>query len=170
MQQHQPRISPHYDDDFFAWTQHQANLLRTITRLRVELPAELDLDHVAEEIESLGSAELNAVKSLIRQIMVHLIKAASDPRADALAHWRTEATTFHIDMLDHYLPSMRQLLDMDQLWKRARLIADLKLNEQGLEIGAAIPEDSPFSLEDMTAAEFKYDEALKKLSLTQAAG
>ena len=102
MQQHQPRISPHYDDDFFAWTQHQAKLLRTLARLRAELPAELDLDHVAEEIESLGSAELNAVKSLIRQVLVHLIKAASDPEADAFAHWRAEATNFSLDLPDRY--------------------------------------------------------------------
>ena len=30
MQQHHPDISPGYDEDFFAWTRHQAELLRAV--------------------------------------------------------------------------------------------------------------------------------------------
>ena len=84
MQQHKPH-APGYDEDYFAWTQHQAKLLRTLEELRPERPVGLDLAHLAEEIEGLGSADLNTVKSLIRQVMVHLIKAASDPQARGFA-------------------------------------------------------------------------------------
>ena len=59
MGQHRTAAPPDYDSDFFAWTQHQAKLLRALRRWPAEIPAELDLDRVAEEIEDLGSAELN---------------------------------------------------------------------------------------------------------------
>jgi Domain of unknown function DUF29 len=43
-----------YDEDFYAWTQQQAALLRRLP------PAgnELDLEHIAEEIEDLGRGSL----------------------------------------------------------------------------------------------------------------
>ena len=56
MQQHHPNISPGYDEDFFAWTRHQAELLRAVRSRGADLPAGIDLDHLAEEIEDLGKA------------------------------------------------------------------------------------------------------------------
>jgi len=52
-----------YDEDFYAWTQHQAALLRRLS------PAgnELDLEHIAEEIEDLGRSDLRAARSLCQR-------------------------------------------------------------------------------------------------------
>ena len=161
--QQRPHIAPDYDEDFFAWTRHQAKLLRTLDRRRPDLPAGLDLKQVAEEIQDLGSAELNSVKSLIRQILVHLIKGASEPASTALGHWRTEATTFHFDMLDAYTPSMRRLIDMEKLWGRALKLADLGLSEHGSSGSAEVPAECPFSVEDLVAEEFSFDAALERL-------
>jgi hypothetical protein len=48
-----------YDEDFYAWTQQQAALLR-----RLPPPGnELDLEHIAEEIEDLGRSDLRAARS-----------------------------------------------------------------------------------------------------------
>jgi hypothetical protein len=59
-----------YDDDFFAWTQQQAELLR-----RLAPPGnELDLEHIAEEIEDLGRSDLRAARSLCQHIIEHLLK------------------------------------------------------------------------------------------------
>ena len=54
---------PRYDDDFYAWTQHQAEVLRSlhVTDNR------FDREHVAEEIEDLGKSERDAVRSQIRR-------------------------------------------------------------------------------------------------------
>jgi hypothetical protein len=41
-----------YEEDFYAWTQQQAQALR---RLRVG-DNDLDIEHIAEEIEDLGRA------------------------------------------------------------------------------------------------------------------
>jgi hypothetical protein len=163
MGEHRTQRAPDYKEDFFAWSQHQAKLLRTFRRWGADFPSGLDLDQIAEEIESLGSAELNSVKSLIRQILMHLIKAASDPASEALAHWRAEAAAFHSDMLDHYAPSMRQLIDMQLLWQRAKPVADLRLREYGSRVGEGIPEQCPYALKEIVAESFDFDEAVARL-------
>ena len=44
-----------YETDFYAWTRRQAQELRRLKALRLNV--EVDLDHVAEEIEDLGTSE-----------------------------------------------------------------------------------------------------------------
>ena len=52
-----------YEQDFYAWTRDQAATLRAWPeRLR---PNALDIEHLAEEIENLGSSQRNAVQSLL---------------------------------------------------------------------------------------------------------
>ncbi len=74
------RNGPSYEDDFYAWTQHQAGVLRSL-RTRDN---RLDREHVAEEIEDLGKNERDAVRSQVRRIVEHLLKLdfsrARDPR------------------------------------------------------------------------------------------
>jgi hypothetical protein len=60
-----------YDDDFYAWTQEQAELLRRGPAGANRLDAEL----VAEEIEDLGRSELHAAQSLCEHIVEHLLQA-----------------------------------------------------------------------------------------------
>ena len=66
---------PDYDEDFYAWTQYQAEVLRS-------MPCDdnrFDREHVAEEIEDLGKSERDAVRSQVRRILVHLLKLALFP-------------------------------------------------------------------------------------------
>jgi Domain of unknown function DUF29 len=76
---------PRYDDDFYAWTQHQAEVLREMD----VADNRFDREHVAEEIEDLGKSERDAVRSQIRRIIEHLLKlgywAAEPPRFDWMA-------------------------------------------------------------------------------------
>src|SRR5262249_35241746 len=59
-----------YEEDFYAWTQQQAGLLR---RLPV-ISNELDVEHIAEEIEDLGRGDLRTAQSLCEQIVEHFSK------------------------------------------------------------------------------------------------
>jgi hypothetical protein len=72
------RSSELYEQDLCAWSEVQADLLR---RRRF---AELDLEHVVEEIEDVGGSLYREVRSRIRTIIEHLLKlehsAATDPR------------------------------------------------------------------------------------------
>ena len=56
-----------YATDFYAWTRHQAQAIRRLKELR--LNAELDLDHVAEEIEDLGVSQRDACRSQVERIL-----------------------------------------------------------------------------------------------------
>lgn len=70
-----------YDTDFVEWTAHNAELLR---HGRFE---EVDLEHVAEEIEDLGKRDLLAVRSQLRRMLTHSIKQKIQPERDG-ASWR----------------------------------------------------------------------------------
>jgi hypothetical protein len=64
-----------YDQDFFAWTQHQAELLRSGQL------AELDIDNLVEEIESLGRQERQELRNRLGVLLGHLLKWHYQPAA-----------------------------------------------------------------------------------------
>ena len=61
---------PRYHDDFYAWTQYQAEVLRTMA----VADDRFDRENVVEEIETLGRSERDAVRSQVRRIIEHLLK------------------------------------------------------------------------------------------------
>jgi hypothetical protein len=66
--------STSYDSDFYAWTQEQAKLLR-----QGQIKG-LDLENLAEEIESLGKRDFRAFVSAIRLLTQHLLKWQYQPK------------------------------------------------------------------------------------------
>jgi hypothetical protein len=64
---------PHYDEDFYAWTQHQAALLRE------EHWQDLDYPNLAEEIESLGKREQHELEHRLMRLLQHLLKWQYQP-------------------------------------------------------------------------------------------
>jgi hypothetical protein len=62
-----------YEDDFFAWANQQAALLRA-----GQLPA-ADIEHIAEEIESMGKAEKRELVSRLTVLLLHLLKWQFQP-------------------------------------------------------------------------------------------
>ncbi|TCZ65890.1 DUF29 domain-containing protein [Roseicella aquatilis] len=96
-----------YDRDFYAWTQDQAALLRAWPEaLR---PNALDIAHLAEEVEDLGGSQRSAVKNLIRQILVHLLKLHFHPDPLPRSHWQHEINEFRsqLDEVFEDSPSLR---------------------------------------------------------------
>ena len=62
-----------YEADFYGWTQEQASLLRT-GRL-----AELDVEHLIEEIESIGRSERRQLTNRFELLLMHLLKWQHQP-------------------------------------------------------------------------------------------
>jgi hypothetical protein len=62
-----------YEQDFYAWTQEQAALLRQ------GAVHALDLANLAEEIESLGISQKHALASHLRNLVMHLLKWQYQP-------------------------------------------------------------------------------------------
>ena len=68
-----------YKDDFYAWTRNQASALRRLADERWNGP--LDLLHLAEEVEDLGSEQQWAVESQLERILEHLLKLEHSPNS-----------------------------------------------------------------------------------------
>jgi len=62
-----------YDQDFFEWTAHNAQLLRE-GRL-----SEADIEHIAEEIEDMGKRDQRLVRNRIKVLLTHLLKWKAQP-------------------------------------------------------------------------------------------
>ena len=62
-----------YDRDFYGWANEQAGLLRA-GRL-----SEADIDHIAEEIESMGKSERNQLTNRLAVLLAHLLKWQFQP-------------------------------------------------------------------------------------------
>ncbi|PSR17914.1 DUF29 domain-containing protein [filamentous cyanobacterium CCP3] len=64
-----------YDQDFYGWTQRQVDLLRA-GRWN-----ELDIENLAEEIESLGRQERQELRNWLGVLLGHLLKWHYQPEA-----------------------------------------------------------------------------------------
>ena len=116
---------PRYDDDFYAWTQHQAKVLR-------EMPAtdnRFDREHVAEELEDLGKSERDAVRSQIRRIIEHLLKLAHSPAAPPRFAWMETIIDARQSLSDKMSPTLRRDAEtsLGKLYTHARKRAEASL-------------------------------------------
>jgi hypothetical protein len=64
---------PLYERDFFAWANQQASLLRAGQF------AQADVEHIAEEIESMGRSEKRELLSRLAILLMHLLKWQAQP-------------------------------------------------------------------------------------------
>ena len=139
---------PRYDDDFYAWTQHQAEVLRSLP----VTDNRFDREHVAEEIEDLGKSERDAVRSQIRRILEHLLKLAHSPAEPPRFDWMGTILDARQSLADKISPTLcrdaKQVLD--KLYADARKRAEASLQEHG-EPGPAeaLPQICPYSLDDI---------------------
>lgn len=61
-------LKAEYDRDFYAWITKNVELLR---RGHV---AEVDVEHIAEELESMGKRDLRQLRSRLQVLVVHLLQ------------------------------------------------------------------------------------------------
>ena len=62
-----------YDGDLYTWSQEQAALLRA------RKFDQIDLEHIAEEIEDMGKSERRALESYLEALLLHLLKWQYQP-------------------------------------------------------------------------------------------
>jgi hypothetical protein len=76
--------APLYDQDFYAWTQEQAVLLRA------KKWRELDYGNLAEELEALGKWDRRELEHRLEVLVMHLLKWRYQPeRRDRSRGWRS---------------------------------------------------------------------------------
>ncbi len=72
-----------YDNDFAAWADEQAALLRQ----RDRGINQLDWDNLAEEIEGMSRSDRREIVSRLEGLCQHLLKLAYQPRLDSPTSW-----------------------------------------------------------------------------------
>jgi len=133
-----------YETDFVEWSDRNAELLRA-GRF-----AEVDIENVAEEIQSLSKSEQSAVWSFLQLLLMHKIKQIIQPERDG-ASWRVSIEKARL-ALEHRIadsPSLRPYLQAN-LQKIYQQAVTLALLETDLE-HAAIDKQCPWDLDTLLA-------------------
>jgi hypothetical protein len=143
-----------YDQDFYAWTQEQAALLRE------GAVQELDLNNLAEEVEDMGHSQQDKLASHLLVLLTHLLKlrlaAQHLPQdyARAARGWRLtcRAQRLQIAKVLRRNPKLRQTVpeELEDAYAIARLET-----AQVLDIDEAlVPARSPWSDAEVLEADF----------------
>ena len=141
---------PGYDDDFYAWTQYQAEVLRT-------MPCDdnrFDREHVAEEIEDLGKSERNTMRSEVRRIVEHFLKLSHSPAIEPRADWLVPIANARAELEERLTATLRQDIEAElpRLYLRARKIASVALLSYGeADAAAGFPQSFPYTLDQVLA-------------------
>jgi len=87
-----------YETDFYGWIQHQAETLRARNF------ANLDLDNLIGEIESMGRGEQDILENHLEILLIHLLKWTYQP-AHRSIHWKSTIEEQRMRIADHLLES-----------------------------------------------------------------
>jgi len=136
-----------YEQDFYAWANEQAALLRAGAL------AKADVENIAEEIESMGRGEKRELVSRLTVLLLHLLKWRHQPEKRG-ASWRVSIANTRDDLADllEDSPSLRanRGAHLASAYKRARRQASV---ETGLP-EKTFPPTSAFSFDQALDADF----------------
>lgn len=133
-----------YDRDFFKWTKTQANLLK---KGHLE---KLDIDHLIEEIESLGRNDKRAIRSYLTVLLLHLLKQKYQPEGQGNSDsWKSSIlnATRQIKLLIADSPSLKNELKkvFSEAYKDAREDASIETKKDK----KVFPEKCPWEIEEI---------------------
>ena len=133
-----------YDEDFYAWTQEQASLLRRLPTVSNRLDVQL----IAEEIEDLGRSEVRTAQSLCEHIIEHLLKLEYSGADEPAEHWRDEIVEWRLQLEKTLTRSIRAKLDLPDRYRAAlRLVRRQERTAPGLM--DRIPGECPYTLDQI---------------------
>ncbi len=139
--------SPLYDRDFYAWANEQAALLRD-GKL-----SQADIEHVAQEIESMGRTEKRELVSRLTVLLLHLLKWRYQPLERA-GSWESSIKVQRGLLADHLddNPSLRPLAPTALL--RAYQLAVLEAVGETSLPESAFPHECPWTFDQAMNADF----------------
>ncbi|WP_017296392.1 DUF29 domain-containing protein [Geminocystis herdmanii] len=130
-----------YEIDDHLW------LEKTIDLLKEKKFKELDLENLIEELESLARRDKLAIKSLLEQIIRHLLLLQywEEERERNYRHWRSEVTSFRGQINQRMTTNFYNYLsdNIQETYKYARKYVK---DKSGLDI---FPVDCPYHLEQL---------------------
>ena len=137
-----------YDRDVLIWSERQADLLRRLAAGERVNDA-VDWPNLIDEVESVGVSELHACQSLLRQALVRLLRLHAWPGSQAATHWRGEVIVFLADAQSRFAPSMRQRIDLPDIYADALYAVQGRTDHSGEP--RPLPGACPLALDDLLA-------------------
>jgi len=143
-------LQAEYELDFYAWVTKNVELLRGG---RLE---EIDVEHIAEELESMGKRDLRQLRSRLQVLVMHLLKWQYQPEKQSkswlatIDHQRDEIEALLMDS-----PSLRGQLEpgLEIIYPKA--VRDASRETDLPE--KVFPLSCPFEIEEILAQSFLPD-------------
>lgn len=136
-----------YDNDFYGWTQEQADLLRSGNL------SELDTQNLLGEIEAMGRSERRELESRLRVLLMHLLKWQFQSERQSRS-WKLtiEEQRLQADELLTENPSLKNRLSglMANAWRLAVISAERETNIRR----SVFPAECPWTFEQIMNPEF----------------
>ncbi|MBW4645782.1 MAG: DUF29 domain-containing protein [Goleter apudmare HA4340-LM2] len=134
-----------HDNDFYAWTQEQAHLLKT-GQLH-----QIDWQNIAEEIEDMGRSEKRQLESRLEILIMHLLKWQFQPNLRSRSWQLTiKEQRLRLEKLLQENPSLQS--NIAEVIEKVYPLAILSTErETGLSL---FPETSPYNLTEIFSSEF----------------
>jgi hypothetical protein len=131
-----------YENDFYAWTQNTAELLRQ-GRLQ-----EIDIEHIAEELESMGKRDKREIISRLSILLMHLLKWQFQPGFRG-ASWQNTIIEQRqqVQLILEDSPSLKHQVE-EKITKAYQSALRKAVNETGLPL-SHFPQICPYTLEQM---------------------
>jgi hypothetical protein len=131
-----------YETDVVAWANEQAALIRAGSF------DQLDLTHIAEEIEDVGKSEQRELASRMAVLLMHLLKLQYQPTMQSKSWQRTikeQRRALHLHIKS--TPSLQTSL-ANQDWVSAVYADSVSkaIDETGID---TFPEDCPWAMSDV---------------------
>ena len=148
-----------YDRDFYSWALEQAEALRLAAGARINTPAALDWENLAEEIESLGKSQASELDSRYYQLLTHLLKWAYQAKRRSRSWQGTiVAQRFQLDKLITGNPGLKpsRARRLREAYAGARKLAAI---ETGLPVDT-FPVECPWTVAQATSEDFWPEAAL----------
>jgi hypothetical protein len=131
-----------YDSDFYRWTVEQ------VERLRLGKLDDLDIENLAEEIESLGSQKRSELENRLAILLGHLIKWDLQPRLRGKS-WRLtiKEQRIQIKKLIRKNPSLKSYLSeaIADGFELALVLAEKETHLKSKDL----PKECPYSVEQI---------------------
>jgi hypothetical protein len=133
-----------YERDFAAWLDLQ------VAALRERRFADLDLDNLVEEVESIRRAEARSVEHHARVVVAQLLQLAHSTLGDPRRSWKSTANSHRDELESRLTPTLRQELEarLEKVYARGREIAATVLETEGTD-RAWLPRTCPYTLADI---------------------
>jgi hypothetical protein len=144
-----------HEDDFYAWTRDQAAALRRLAEQRWNGP--LDLLHLAEEIEDLGSEQQWTVESQLERVIEHLLELEHSQSRERRRQWMISVVDGRGEIERRMTATIRREVEpaLATLYRRSRRKTELALADHGeTDAARALPEACPYAFGDLLTDEW----------------